>query len=101
MNGEKLKELREKYGYSREELAEDLYVTASIIQSWEEGWAIINPSSGEIGEMAELFHMAEESLREILDLSEDDDYDSPMKKLRFIDCVDSVINCVKKPTQKK
>ena len=50
MNGRKLKELRDKHGYSREKFAQLLYVTPSIIESWEEGWAIINPSSGEIDE---------------------------------------------------
>lgn len=55
MDGKKLQYLREKNHISRQELANKLYVTPYIIQSWEEGWAIINPSSGEIEELANAF----------------------------------------------
>ena len=48
MNGKTFKELREKHGYSRKEKANRLYVGESMVQSWEEGWSLINPSSGEI-----------------------------------------------------
>lgn len=73
--GDRLKELREKHGYSRKELAEKLYVTEAFIQGWEEGWDIINPSSGEIAEMADAFGIDEEKLRFYLEQDEDEDYD--------------------------
>ena len=101
MNGRKLKELRDKHGYSREKFAQLLYVTPSIIESWEEGWAIINPSSGEIDEMAQLFSMTEEMLRTVLNLDEEDDYDCPTNQTKFIDYVDSVINCISRKKGKK
>lgn len=88
MDGDRLKELREKFGYSREELAEKVCVTKYIIQSWEEGWAFMNPSSGEIEELADAFHMTEEELRDVLAQDEDDDY-SDDQKLSFIDYVDA------------
>ena len=55
MNGETFKELREKHGYSRKEIENRLYAGESMVQSWEEGWSLINPSSGEIEELAEIF----------------------------------------------
>ena len=88
MRGERLFELRTKFGYTREELAESLYVTPSIIQSWEQGWAIINPSSGEIDEMAEVFEMTEEELREYLEQDEEDDYDNENSKKMLDDCIE-------------
>ena len=75
INGTRLKELREQNGYSREELAEKICVTQYIIQGWEQGWGLINPSSGEISEMAELFHLSEDQLREELDANEENDSD--------------------------
>lgn len=102
MNGNALKTLREEHGYSRSELAEILYVTASMIQSWEEGWAIINPSKGEIREMAEAFNMSVDELREVLDADPDDDYgeDTKVTLLDYIDagvraynfCMDNIKN---------
>ena len=90
MNGNRLQELRERFGYSRNQLAEKLLVTSSMIQSWEEGWALINPSKGEIDTMAELFQMAEDELREYLDADEDEDW-SADKKLLFVDVLDASI----------
>lgn len=75
INGKRLKELREQNGYSQEELADKIYCTKYIIQGWEEGWGIINPSSGEIDEMAMLFGLSEEELREQIDADEEKDYD--------------------------
>ena len=88
MNGNKLQELRDRFGYSRKELAEELLVTPEMIQSWEEGWALINPSNGEIDEMAKLFQMTEDELREYLDADEDEDW-SADKKLSFVDVLDA------------
>lgn len=75
INGERLKELREKHGYSRAELAEKTYTTIEIIQGWEEGWACINPSSGEISIMAELFNISEEKFRTEINADEENDFD--------------------------
>ena len=90
MRGDKIKELREKHGYSRKELADRLYVTAAEVQSWEEGWFITCPSSGEIEEMANAFEMDEDRLREIIDQDESDDSDENTN-LRIIDYVDAGI----------
>ena len=90
MNGSRLQELREQFGYSRKQLAEELLVTSELIQSWEEGWALTNPSNGEIDEMAELFQMTEDELREYLEADEDEDW-SADKKLSFIDILDASI----------
>lgn len=75
MKGNRLRELRIKNGYSQEEIAEEILVTKYIIDGWEKGYAAMKPSSGEIGGMAELFHMSEEELREVLDHPEEEDYD--------------------------
>lgn len=93
MNGKTFKELREKHGYSRKEIANRLYVGESMVQSWEEGWSLINPSSGEIEELAEIFSMEEDQLRMLLEQDEDDDddYDTP---LTFIDVVDSGVRWI-------
>ncbi len=93
MNGNALKELREKNGYSRSQLAEKLYVTASMIQSWEEGWAIINPSNGEIDEMADAFGMSEDELREVLDADPDDDY-GENTKVSWLDYLDAGVRAI-------
>ena len=66
MNGEKLKNIREKTGYSRKELAERILVTEYVVQSWEEGWYITQPSSGEIEGLAEMFNLSEEELCNVL-----------------------------------
>ena len=63
MNGEKLKENRERFGYSGEDLA----------QYWEEGWCIKGTSSGEIKTMADIFRMTEEELCEMLEIQNCDD----------------------------
>ena len=90
MRGEVIRELREKHGYSRKELADKLYISASELQSWEEGWFIKGPSSGEIEEMADAFKMTEDSLRELINHSECDDADKN-EEPRFIDYVDSAV----------
>lgn len=75
MNGKRLQELREINGYTRDEVAERVLVTEMIVQGWEQGWGSINPSSGEIEEMAEMFNMTEEELRFEIEQEEEDDYD--------------------------
>ena len=75
INGEVLKNIRENSNITREELANLIYVTPYIIQSWEEGWGIMNPSSGEISGMAEIFNMTEDDLREKINASEENDYE--------------------------
>ena len=92
MNGEKLKEIRERNNISREQLAQEIYVTESIIRSWEEGWYIETPSSGEIEEMAEIFNMSEEMLRDTIDLPEEDDSDN--NTTRFVDYIDACVRAV-------
>ena len=86
MRGDKLRELREKHKITRKKLAEMIYVTESIIQSWEEGCYLMFPSSGEISEMAEIFEMEEEDLREYIEHEEINDWDK--NDMRFIDYVD-------------
>ena len=73
MNGETLKKLREELGYSKKTLAGMIYVTEYIIQSWEEDWALTDPSSSEIEGLAEAFNMPTDSIREMLDHNIDDD----------------------------
>lgn len=75
INGERLRELRELNGYSRSEIAKETLTTEYIIQGWEEGFAIMNPSSGEIEVMAEMFNLSEEQLREEIDAPMENDYD--------------------------
>lgn len=75
INGKRLQELRESNNYSRKEVAEEILTTEAIISGWEEGFAMMNPSSGEIETMAEMFHMTEEQFREEIDASEENDYD--------------------------
>ena len=76
INGPQLKELREQVGLSQKDLADKIPVTKYIIQGWEEGWAIINPSSGEIDEMAEIFHIPETELRKVINAPKEFDYDA-------------------------
>lgn len=75
INGQRLKELREMHGYSRIFLAEETLTTKETIQGWEEGWACMNPSSGEISIMAELFHLSEEEFRNEINADEEFDFD--------------------------
>ena len=93
MNGEKLKEIRESTNISRKQLAQQIYVTESIIQSWEEGWYIECPSSGEIEGMAEVFNMSEEVFRNIINMLEE--YDSDNNTTSFIDYVDAGVRAVR------
>lgn len=90
MRGDILKELRQNNKLSVDELAEKICVSSSLLQSWEQGWYLILPSSGEISEMADIFDIDEDTLREILDIDENGDYD-PNKKISFIDYVDSAV----------
>ena len=76
INGPQLKELREQFGLSQKDLADKIPVTKYIIQGWEEGWAIINPSSAEIDEMVEFFHISETELRKIINAPKEFDYDA-------------------------
>ncbi len=93
MNGEKLKGIRESNKISRKQLAQKIYATESIVRSWEEGWYIETPSSGEIEEMAELFNMSEETLRNIIDLPKEDD--SENNTTSFVDYIDAGVRAVK------
>lgn len=93
MNGKKLKEIREIKKISRKQLAQKIYVTESIVRSWEEGWYIETPSSGEIEEMAELFNTSEEILRDIIDLPEE--YDSENNTTSFVDYIDAGVRAIK------
>ena len=73
MKWEKLKENRERFGYSGEDLAQEVLVTEGEIQYWEEGWCIKGTSSGEIKTMADIFRMTEEELCEMLEIQNCDD----------------------------
>ena len=75
LNGARLRQLRVAAHLSQEELGDRILCTESIIRSWEEGWGIIRPSSGEIEMMAEIFQMSEEQLRLELNAPEEYDYD--------------------------
>ena len=99
MRGIVIKELRERHNCSRKELADYICVSVSELQSWEEGWYLTLPSSGEIGEMASYFKMSEEQLRLLIELDEDD-YDEE-SRLRTIDYVDSLIRLSKFIRDKK
>lgn len=90
MDGEKLKEIREKLGYSREEVADAALVTEYEVQSWEEGWFIKQPSSGEVELMAELFNMDEDELYTLLDIEDDDE-----SGVRFSDFIDAGLRAIK------
>ena len=90
MRGEKIQELREERGYSREYLADRLYITVAILQSWEEGWYLVPPSSGEIEEMSEAFGMDEDEFRELIDQDECDDYDDD-EGLSFAGVLDTAV----------
>lgn len=76
MDGFALQNLREEQGLSREELAERILVTESIIQSWEEGWSFISPSSWEIEAMADAFNMTVDDFRTAIDHDECEDSDN-------------------------
>ena len=75
INGARLKQIREANGYTQEDIATETGATVYDVQGWEEGWALSNPSSGEISTLAELFGMTEENLREEIDADEDFDSD--------------------------
>lgn len=90
MDGKKLKAIREKLGYSRKDIAQVALVTEYEVQSWEEGWYIMQPSSGEIESMAELFDITEEELCTLLNI---EDYDKSEPK--FIDYIDVGLRAIK------
>ena len=96
MDGKKLQEIREKLGFSRKEVAKEALVTEYEVQSWEEGWYIKQPSSGEIESMAELFDMTEEDLGILLDI---DDYDE--NEPRFVDYIDAGMRAINHIRKKK
>lgn len=94
MDGEKLKILRETKGYTRAELANKVFVSKAEVQSWEEGWYIKEPSSGEIECLAEAFNLSEDNLCSLLNIDIENGY-SEDEPIRFIDFVDSGIRLVK------
>ena len=53
---DKIKELRERAGYSQSELARKLTVTRSSVNAWEMG--ISTPTTQYVVEMAKLFHVS-------------------------------------------
>lgn len=79
IDGNRLKQLREENGYTLDEVAKETYNTAYTVQSWEEGWALSNPSSGEISSLAEMFNMSEEDLRYEINADEEHDGDNENK----------------------
>ena len=95
MNGKMLQEIRESKNISRKRLAEKIYVSESIVQSWEQGWYIELPSSGEIEGMAEFFDIDEQELRKKLELSEEDLDEKPVRFIDFVDAGVRVANYVK------
>lgn len=86
MRGDRIKNLRESHCLSRKEFANIICTTETIVQSWEQGWNIIPPSSGEIEAMADLFGLSEDQLLEALELDENQLYDNtPTVPFDFID----------------
>lgn len=67
--GQRIKEKREAFGYSREELAEKLGVTRQTIYSWEKG-SVKNIDRDYIGKMAKLFHVEPDWLMHMEDSKE-------------------------------
>lgn len=67
--GQRIKEKREAFGYSREELAEKLGVTRQTIYSWEKG-SVKNIDRDYIGKMAKLFHVEPDWLMHMEDAKE-------------------------------
>ena len=98
MNGKVLQEIRERKNISRRRLAEEICVTESIVQSWEQGWFIELPSSGEVEGMAEFFDIDEQELRKKLELPEED---LDEKTVRFIDIVDAGVRAANYVKNKK
>ena len=95
MNSSILKTLREKSGFSRKVLAKKLYVTESVVQSWEEGWYIAEPSYGELEEMAEVFNLTEYELIKLLELENNNN------DISFIDFVDAGFRTLKNTKKNK
>ena len=90
LDGSAFQKLREAKGFSREKLAEIMYVTSSFIQSWEEGWYIIPPTWGEIDEMAMAYNMEIDDILEILGIEEDDLYDPDEESPDVFDYISSI-----------
>ena len=76
INGKRLQEIRENNGYSRGEVAKETLTTEAINRGWEAGFAAMNPSSGEISVMAEMFNMSEDEFREEINADKENDFDS-------------------------
>ena len=63
MIGDRIRELREKAGYSQAELARKLTVTRSSVNAWESGLSA--PTAAYIVEMAKLFRVSADYLLEL------------------------------------
>ena len=63
MIGDKIRELRERAGYSQSELARRLSVTRSSVNAWESGLSA--PTAVYIVELAKLFHVTSDYLLEL------------------------------------
>lgn len=93
MNGCKLQIIRENRGIGRKELADSAHVSESYIQSWEQGWYIQTPSSGEIKSMAEYLGLTEDDLMAMLEIDEEDLSDN--KSICFSDFLDASVRTYK------
>ncbi len=65
-NGKRLRELRDKYGYSRERLAELLNIGESNIPRYERG--ANTPSADTVAKMAKLFNVSSDYLLDLSDM---------------------------------
>lgn len=59
----RLKELRNKYGYSQQELANILFVNQTAVSQWERG--VTTPNKASLAKLCELFHVSADYLLEI------------------------------------
>lgn len=89
IDGNRLKQLREENGYTLDEVAKETYNTVYTVQSWEEGWALSNPSSGEISSLAEMFDMSEDDLRD--EINADEEYDGDNENKPFSETIGEAI----------
>ena len=88
IDGNRLKQLREENGYTLDEVAKETYNTVYTVQSWEEGWALSNPSSGEISSLAEMFDMSEDDLRD--EINADEEYDGLNQVSVTVDAIEDL-----------